>query len=292
VSAAGAHEQLLVINAARPSKQVNEESDQDSSHRNNILQDDGDENPDSSKRQRGKRRRGRVDTSRIVVEKHDESKPETKEFKEDPVVEAKRYCIGRKPVTDFKVGSTYSGKIVYSKPFGIFIDIGCHSDAFCHVSRLDDDFVEDVEQWRAERGDEVDAARVVEIDRKRKRITVSLQSEGRVEDERMSLEAREKRKQKRLQKRNGKSKVSTQYGRSTADPIEALPDKQAAVLSKDSNQSSCRNDDRLYASIPTSGVKGDAGQAMDSKTKAAEEKRQRKLARRAARRAMAETDKQ
>jgi transcriptional accessory protein Tex/SPT6 len=55
-----------------------------------------------------------------------------------------RRCIGRKPVTDFVIGNTYKGKVVYVKPFGAFIDIGCHSDGFVHVSRVHDDFVEDI----------------------------------------------------------------------------------------------------------------------------------------------------
>ncbi len=55
-----------------------------------------------------------------------------------------RRCIGRKPVTDFVIGNTYKGKVVYVKPFGAFIDIGCHSDGFVHVSRVHDGFVEDI----------------------------------------------------------------------------------------------------------------------------------------------------
>lgn len=55
-----------------------------------------------------------------------------------------RRCIGRKPVTDFLIGNTYKGKVVYIKPFGAFVDIGCHSDGFVHVSRVHDGFVEDI----------------------------------------------------------------------------------------------------------------------------------------------------
>ncbi len=55
-----------------------------------------------------------------------------------------RRCIGRKPVTDFLIGNTYKGKVVYVKPFGAFIDIGCHSDGFVHISRVHDGFIEDI----------------------------------------------------------------------------------------------------------------------------------------------------
>lgn len=104
----------------------------------NASQDDGDKNPHSLERQRGKRRRGRQDTSCLVeqAKQEDPKLGNKKEVDEAPIIKAKRYCIGRKPVTDFEIGKTYPGKIIYSKPYGIFIDIGCHSDAFCHVSRL------------------------------------------------------------------------------------------------------------------------------------------------------------
>ena len=46
-------------------------------------------------------------------------------------------------------------------------------------------------------GDVVAKARIVEIDRKQKRITISLQSDARIEDERLSIEARKSRKEKR-----------------------------------------------------------------------------------------------
>ena len=77
---------------------------------------------------------------------------ETKEIPKEKIVSSKktskkddtRRCIGRKPVTDFEVGKSYDGTVVYVKPFGAFIDIRCHSDAFVHVSRVDDGFVEDI----------------------------------------------------------------------------------------------------------------------------------------------------
>jgi len=57
-------------------------------------------------------------------------------------------------------------------------------------------------------GQVVDQVRVVEIDRKNKRITVSLQSEARMADEQASIDARKQRKQKQ-QQRNGKKGTTT-----------------------------------------------------------------------------------
>lgn len=166
---------------------------------------------EATKRQRGRRRRGRTSTvmqteglsktnDEAPVVNHDDSKEmepsigihgenETaKDFKKTPKKDDKRRCIGRKPVTEFVIGQRYSGKVIYIKPFGAFIDVGCHSDAFCHVSRVQDDFVESVSD-ALNVGDEV-SARVVEVDRQAKRITVSLQSDARIDDERASIEAR------------------------------------------------------------------------------------------------------
>ena len=73
-----------------------------------------------------------------------------------------RRCIGRKAITDFVTGQCYPGKVVYIKPFGVFIDINCHSEMFCHVSRVQDGFIKSPEEVLAV-GDEVNP-RIVEID--------------------------------------------------------------------------------------------------------------------------------
>lgn len=158
-------------------------------------------------RQRGKRRRGRKDISlssvsasavevsdgmdsAIVPTKSDKTdggvvsnreslSPFTKSPAEITSEEKNssevRRCIGRKPVTDYKVGQSYAGKVVYAKSFGVFFDIGCHSDAFCHVSQLSDQFIESpIESFPVGKLIE-NGIRVVAIDRRKKRLTVSLQ---------------------------------------------------------------------------------------------------------------------
>jgi predicted RNA-binding protein with RPS1 domain len=148
--------------------------------------------------------------------------------KKAPKKDDKRRCIGRKPVTDFVVGQRYPGKVVYTKQFGAFIDVGCHSDAFCHVSRVRDDYVESINDALSI-GQEV-RARVVEVDRKAKRITVSLQSDARIEDERASVEARRERK-----KKNGKGKPSSEttkvVGNTSSSVPPPSPAKQNAAVS-------------------------------------------------------------
>ena len=49
--------------------------------------------------------------------------------------------VGRKPVCDFTVGQSYDGTVKYLTAFAAFIDIGCHRDGMCHVSRVADEYV-------------------------------------------------------------------------------------------------------------------------------------------------------
>lgn len=233
---------------------------------------------DATRRQRGRRRRGRKPTDEhpktlpdsqpdepatesksltkiqkpldISTDPTDKSDPTKKTHKKDD----RRHCIGRKPVTDFVIGQRYPGKVVYTKQFGAFIDIGCHSDAFCHVSRVRDDFVESINDVLSI-CQEV-SARVVEVDRKAKRVTVSLQSDARIEDEIASIEARKLRKEKHTK---GKRSVNK-----SGDDVVAVSSSPEPVSKQ--------------AAAP-------APAPIDESTMTpAELKRARKLARRAARR--------
>lgn len=216
----GADDQPVSSAAAAHQDSSNNDSDSsDSSDDEEVLL--------QTSRQRGKGRQGRQDTSAKVQEKQlkpvstmtaPTSNSETKTNKDqgqtpkNNKLSDKRYCKGRKPVTDYVVGQKYDGKVVYVKPFGIFIDIGCHSDAFCHVSRLQDDFCPSPETLY-QPGDVIEGARVVEVDRAKKRLTVSLQSEGKLADELRSIEARNARleKRKESEKKAPKEKKAPEY---------------------------------------------------------------------------------
>lgn len=263
--------------------------------RSTISQSVVDENSDSdsdvsledaTRRQRGRRRRGRKSTeeqsksnpgshpnepatstkfispTKIQIpadtpnDTTDKSDPSKKTAKKDD----KRRCIGRKPVTEYVVGQRYPGKVVYTKHFGAFIDIGCHSDAFCHVSRVRDDYVESISDVLSI-GQEV-SARVVEVDRRAKKITVSLQSDARVEDELASIEARKLRKERQQAKgKRSTSELSSSVAASSSQsPVQPVAPKEQAP-----------------AAAP-------APPMDESMMSPAELKRARKLARRAARR--------
>uniref|UniRef100_A0A7S4EQP2 S1 motif domain-containing protein n=1 Tax=Pseudo-nitzschia australis TaxID=44445 RepID=A0A7S4EQP2_9STRA len=264
-----------------------------SSDESDDSSDDSDDDEPIQQRQRGRGRRGRQDTAKQIEETEAIGKSKdvaSNDCKQDGANDEdsakkrkKRYCIGRKPVTDFAIGQLHPGKVVYVKPFGVFFDIGCHSDAFCHVSRLSDDYIKAPESMFKE-GDEVPKVRIVEIDRKQKRITISLQSDARIQDELKSIEERKSRKEKlRLKSRKaaggGKSQPSSNSNSMSQDrsknhstfhnKITAIPKRENIVFNK-----------ALPAPVnnyvdPATMAPGDV-------------KRARKLARRAERRAQAE----
>jgi len=176
---------------------------------------DGDVN-DQNARTRGRKRRGRkeADAKRDELNTKQQEEAEIAKAKEAPAVKTpksqdKRRCIGRKPVTDFKIGSKYTGTVKYVRPgLGLFIDIGCHSDAFCHISRAGDSFVDNITDL-FKVGDELEKkVRIVEVDRTKKRITVSLQSDQKAVDEEKS--ARDHKV--RLEEKAAKKRKTERFG--------------------------------------------------------------------------------
>lgn len=189
-----------------------------------------------NKRTRGRKHRGRKEgtasTDKVAKEEQKDTtgtkhSSEAEKVDGDRKVEVessastrkkeKRRCIGRKPLTDFKVGVKYTGTVRYVKPnLGLFIDIGCHYDAFCHISRASDDFVENLNDMFQVGEDLLDKVRVVEIDRSKKRITVSLQSDNRIQDE---LKSSKDHKERLEAKATKKRKVDS----SSLQKVEILP---------------------------------------------------------------------
>jgi len=249
------------------------------------------------RRQRGRRRRGRQDTAKEIeetraIEKVNSAACSDNHHSSDNNIDnktiinstKKRYCLGRKPVSDFIVGQSCPAEVVYVKPFGVFFDIGCHSDAFCHVSRLRDDFVESSESMFKE-GDKVPEVRVVEIDRRRKRITISLQSGSKIQDERKSIDARRKRKDSRRLK-SKKNGGRSQFQLATTENNETNSSEIRPVSRNNEIVSIQKEPVVNRAPAPT---KGNADPSMMMPV---DLKRARKLARRAERRANAEKEAQ
>ena len=78
---------------------------------------------------------------------------------------------------DLKPGMELTGTVRNVIDFGVFVDIGVHQDGLVHISRLSDGFVKrpgDVVSV----GDVVEVA-VIEVDPKKKRISLSMKSEDK-----------------------------------------------------------------------------------------------------------------
>ena len=240
-----------MISSVSPSiSHQNQNPEKDSNSDNSLSSDDDSDTSENleilNKRTRGKKRKNQKEADEKRRKDQNESKfqqieDEKKKEEEHKKNKKQRRCIGRKPVTDFELGKHYKGKVVYVKPFGAFIDIMCHSDAFCHVSRVQDDYVENIDSILKE-GQEV-YPRVVEINRKKRRITVSLQSDEKKDDEMRSMNNRLERQEIRKQQKKAKKKTKLNKINQNADnSYEAISNsKQSTGLSSNDVKSSNDN---------------------------------------------------
>lgn len=189
-----------------------------------------------------------------------------------------RYCIGRKPLTDFKVGQTYTGTVVYTKPFGMFVDINCHKDAFCHISRISDEYMDaNVLEQLYPVGKTV-SLRIIEIDRQR--LTGSMQqSQSKIQQEQESIQKRQERQRLRNSKKRKQSRddsavsSSDQHPNKSQELFSTVPTK---LLPHRVEKKS-----RIHARPAT---ENNINKKKDQVTSHKEDKRARKLARRALRR--------
>lgn len=259
--------------------------------------DEEDSIPASQKRTRGKRRRGRQDTSEMLkatasddaVPNQQPHTPSSPTLPTEPSISQqnqpkKRYCLGRKPLTDFVVGQSYPGTVVYAKPYGVFLDIGCHVDAFCHVSRLAakaQDFIPDpVAAFPP--GHCIPHVRVVQVERKAKRLTVSLQSAERIPDAIAAAEAYVARREKKKMAEEGGTDTTT------GSTSSSFVVEEQGVRDDTTTTSTVAKDSTVVQPQQKRQQNTTVAIAAPDGISRAEQKRARKLARRAARRAQAE----
>lgn len=92
--------------------------------------------------------------------------------------EAFSFAEGISKIEDVTEGMELPGIVTNVTNFGAFVDIGVHQDGLAHISRLADRFVRDPSEV-VKVGQKV-TARVIEVDAKRKRISLSLRKKDRV----------------------------------------------------------------------------------------------------------------
>lgn len=104
----------------------------------------------------------------------------------DPRAEFKyaTFKEGVKEISDLQVGMELEGIVTNVANFGAFVDIGVHQDGLVHISQLADRFVKDPKE--IVKVGQVVKVRVLEVDEKLKRISLSMRSSDQASGERNS----------------------------------------------------------------------------------------------------------
>ncbi|QND54371.1 RNA-binding transcriptional accessory protein (plasmid) [Phyllobacterium sp. 628] len=93
-----------------------------------------------------------------------------------PQFKTASFADGIDNIKDLKPGMMLEGTVTNVAAFGAFVDIGVHQDGLVHLSQLADRFVKDAHEV-VKAGDVV-KVRVVEIDVKRNRISLTMRKDG------------------------------------------------------------------------------------------------------------------
>jgi uncharacterized protein len=93
-----------------------------------------------------------------------------------PSFKTATFAEGVDAITDLKPGMVLEGTVTNVAAFGAFVDVGVHQDGLVHVSQLADSFVKD--PHAVVKAGDVVRVRVVEVDVARKRIGLSMKSDG------------------------------------------------------------------------------------------------------------------
>jgi uncharacterized protein len=92
-----------------------------------------------------------------------------------PAFRTATFAQGVERLEDLKPGMVLEGTVSNVAAFGAFVDVGVHQDGLVHVSQLADRFVKDPAEV-VKAGDVVEV-RVLEVDLKRKRISLSMRKQ-------------------------------------------------------------------------------------------------------------------
>jgi protein Tex len=93
-----------------------------------------------------------------------------------PSFQTATFTEGVEEITDLRPGMVLEGTVTNVAAFGAFVDIGVHQDGLVHVSQLSDSFVKD--PHAVVKAGDVVKVRVVEVDVGRKRIGLTMKSDG------------------------------------------------------------------------------------------------------------------
>ncbi|HLO51192.1 MAG TPA: S1 RNA-binding domain-containing protein, partial [Kamptonema sp.] len=95
------------------------------------------------------------------------------------------FKAGIKEISDLEVGMELEGIVTNVANFGAFVDIGVHQDGLVHISQLADRFVEDPKL--IVKVGQVVKVRVLEVNEKLKRISLSMKLQDRPSSDRQTI---------------------------------------------------------------------------------------------------------
>jgi uncharacterized protein len=109
----------------------------------------------------------------------------------DPRAEFKyaTFKEGVKEIKDLTVGMELEGIVTNVANFGAFVDIGVHQDGLVHISQLADRFIDDPK--KVVKVGQVVKVRVLEVNEKLKRISLSMKSPEKTNSDRTSRNSRD-----------------------------------------------------------------------------------------------------
>ncbi|MBV7435383.1 RNA-binding transcriptional accessory protein [Cardiobacteriaceae bacterium TAE3-ERU3] len=130
------------------------------------------------------------------------------------------FAEGVNEVSDLEVGMVLEGVVSNVANFGAFVDIGVHQDGLVHISQLADRYVSDPREV-VKAGDVV-KVRVLEVDPKRKRISLSMRKDGGQSGSDHSSAKRQDNNPSRNQHKSNKRDSKPQPNTAMADAFAKL----------------------------------------------------------------------
>ena len=140
-----------------------------------------------------------------------------------PSFKTATFAEGINEISDLKPGMLLEGTVTNVAAFGAFVDIGVHQDGLVHVSQLADRFVKDPHEV-VKAGDVV-KVKVVDVDDKRKRISLTMRKDGGAEAAPAARESREQNGARNAGGKNNSRPNAPQQGSFGAALADALKRK-------------------------------------------------------------------
>jgi uncharacterized protein len=147
-----------------------------------------------------------------------------------PAFKTASFKDGIEKISDLKADMTLQGVVTNVTNFGAFVDVGVHQDGLVHISMLADKFVSDPREV-VKAGDVV-SVRVVEVDAKRNRVSLSMRSKQADEGSNKPNKSESPRKKPQ----NAAAKTHSKSAQSKK-PVSALAEALAAAMTSGKGKS-------------------------------------------------------